>query len=176
MPVNAAIVIWTAGVGRGDPGYGGWAYVKATGPVLTGVAGGDRRTGQDRMALTAVAEGLASLGEVPPTTAVIVQTDHGLIVEQGTQYLAHWRGMGAKSAPATPEEHRDLWERIALLVRARPGPVAFSRLRTPSGEAGFVDAWAAFGLDKAKTSGAFSAPIPKNNLAKFPHADGYLII
>ncbi|MDB5455244.1 MAG: ribonuclease, partial [Caulobacter sp.] len=172
MPASAAIVIWTAGLGRGDPGYGGWAYVKATGPVLTGVAGGDRRTSSDRMVLTAMAEGLASLSEAAPSTAVIVQTDHGLVVEQATKFLAHWRGLGAKGPPATPDEHRDLWERIALLARARPGPVAFSRLRNPSGEAGFVDAWAAFGRDKAKTSGAFSAPIPKNNLAKFPRADG----
>ena len=41
-------------------------------------------------------------------------------------------------------------------------------LATSAPQAGFLAAWAEFGLDTSKSRGSFKAAIPKPNLMKFP--------
>ena len=59
------------------------------------------------------------------------------------------------------------WAAARAAVAARP-VLNLAPLPASAPAAGFLAAWADFGLDTAKTRGSFKAAIPKPNLLKFP--------
>lgn len=128
---------------------GGWAYVRAVGPDLTGQAGGDRRTTPAR---TAMAGLLAALKDVKGEVVV-----HAPAAE------------AAALAPLfarPPEPVEDEPALSAQLVAALAGRARLAKLAEPSTPLAFARAWSDLAADKAKASGAFAAAIPKPNLAK----------
>lgn len=162
------ITLWTDGVCTDSRGFGGWAYVRTWRGEARGVAGGERQAVTARMELTAVVRALAELEGMPAAAPVTVCSDSALVIT-GAASLAAWKAAGWVTDTGEPVAHRDLWEKIAGVVLARP--VTFTRVTaTPSGKepAGFVAAWSDFAREKCKAAGAFTSPIPKPNLAKFP--------
>ncbi|MBI1686537.1 ribonuclease H family protein [Caulobacter hibisci] len=158
---SSAVTLWTAALCKQDPGYGGWSFVRkldgeSGAAAIKGAAGGERRTTLARMSLTALAEALSSLSDLPANTAVTLYfADPALAGELVASDGAY--------ASAEPEA----WAAARALVAARPVlnlvPLA------PSAPAnGFLAAWSEFGLDTSKSRGAFKAAIPKPNLLKFP--------
>ena len=157
----AAVTLWIASLCRAEPGYGGWSYVRLfdgeTGPAaIKGAAGGERRTSAAKMSLTALAEALESLSDLPKDTPVTLRfADPDL----AGQLVA------SDGAYATAEP--DAWAAARAALAARP--VLELVPASPGAPAtGFLTAWAEFGLDTAKSRGSFKAAIPKPNLMKFP--------
>lgn len=155
--MTASVDLWTASLCKPDPGYGGWAHVRRNADgTLAGAAGGERRVGGARMALTGVIEALAALVDLPVDTAVTLHfADPALAAELVASDGAY--------AAAEPEA----WAAARKLLAARP-VLALSPLPDTTPAAGFLKAWADFGLDTAKTRGTFKAAIPRPNLLKFP--------
>ena len=153
----STVTLWTAALCKSDPGYGGWAHVRRNADAsLAGAAGGERRTSGARMALAALVEALTALGDLPADTAVTLHfTDPDLAAELVTADGAY--------ALAEPEA----WTAARKLLAARP-LLTLAPLSDATPAAGFLKAWADFGLDTAKTRGSFKAAIPKPNLTKFP--------
>jgi len=155
------VILWTASLCRSDPGYGGWSFVRRiegqTGPeAIKGAAGGERRTSGARMSLIALTEALASLTDQPADAAVTLYfEDPALATEL----------VSADGAYATAEP--EAWAAARAAVAARP-VLNLAPLPANAPAAGFLAAWADFGLDTAKTRGSFKAAIPKPNLLKFP--------
>jgi hypothetical protein len=155
------VILWTASLCRPDPGYGGYAFVRRlegeTGAAaLKGAAGGERRTSGARMALTALTEALVSLSDQPAGVAVTLHfSDPFLAAEL----------VSADGAYATAEP--EAWAAARAAVAACP-VLTLVPLAANAEALGFLAAWAEFGLDTAKTRGAFKAAIPKPNLLKFP--------
>ncbi len=155
------VILWTASLCRSDPGYGGWSFVRRiegqTGPeAIKGAAGGERRTSGARMSLIALTEALASLTDQPANAAVTLYfEDPALATEL----------VSADGAYATAEP--EAWAAARAAVAARP-VLNLAPLPPNAPAAGFLAAWADFGLDTAKTRGSFKAAIPKPNLLKFP--------
>jgi hypothetical protein len=144
--------IWIAAAHDAAHLNGGWAFVRA-GTEVSGVAGGDRRTTRPRTTLSGFAAALKDLpaGEAfsvvaPRTDALILQTLLRPPADPPTEDL-DLRAMLAK----------------ALTGRAWTLSVGDPDAITPYG---FAVAWANMASEKAKTGGAFSAAIPKTNLAK----------
>lgn len=157
----AAVTLWIASLCRPDPGYGGWAYVRrtdgATGAAaIKGAAGGERRASGARMSLTALAEALESLSDLPAEASVTLRFADPDLAGQ----LVASDGLYAAAEPET-------WAAARAAVAARP--VLELIPSAPSDPAnGFLAAWAEFGLDTSKSRGSFKAAIPKPNLMKFP--------
>ncbi len=153
----STVTLWTAALCKSDPGYGGWAHVRRNADgTLAGAAGGERRTSGARMVLSGVIEALAALHDLPSDTAVTLHfADPNLAAE-----LVTMDGAYALAEPEAWTAARKLLAALPLLTLV-PLPAA-----TPA--AGFLKAWADFGLDTAKTRGSFKAAIPKPNLMKFP--------
>ena len=153
----SALTLWTAALCKPDPGYGGWAHVRRNADgTLAGAAGGERRTTGARMALTGLIEALAALADLPVDTAVTLHfADPNLAAELVASDGAY--------ALAEPEA----WTAARKLLAARP-VLTLSPLRESTPAAGFLKAWADFGLDTGKTRGTFKAAIPRPNLMKFP--------
>jgi ribonuclease HI len=153
----SALTLWTAALCKPDPGYGGWAHVRRNADgTLAGAAGGERRTTGARMVLTGLIEALTALADLPVDTAVTLHfADPNLSTELVTSDGAY--------ALAEPEA----WTAARKLLAARP-VLTLSPLNEATPAAGFLQAWADFGLDTAKTRGTFKAAIPRPNLLKFP--------
>jgi hypothetical protein len=140
-----SLEIWT-GVAWAKGGYGGWSHARLDGGAPS-VAGGDRRTTEARMALTAVIEALREIAG-DPARPVRLLTPHRKLI----------------AAPTEPDEDADLRETLAKLIAARTAPVAFADSPCTDVAAVFAHGWAEFALNIAKTKGAFNATIPASNL------------
>lgn len=156
-----AVTLWIASLCRPEPGYGGWSWVRRmdgeTGAAaIKGAAGGERRSSGAKMSLTALAEALDSLSDLPADMAVTLRFSDPNLAGQ----LVASDGDYATAEP-------DAWAAARKALAARP---ALNLVPAPAGDgaSGFLDAWAEFGLDTSKTRGSFKAAIPKPNLLKFP--------
>lgn len=155
--MTVSVDLWTASLCKPDPGYGGWAHVRRNADgTLAGAAGGERRVSGTRMVLTGVIEALAALADLPVDTAVTLHfADPALAAEL----------VASDGAYVTAEP--EAWAAARQLLAARP-VLTLSPLADTTPAAGFLKAWADFGLDTAKTRGTFKAAIPRPNLLKFP--------
>lgn len=117
------------------------------------MAGGDRRTTRARTALVAFAAALKDVPAGEALTVVAPRTDalilHGLL----------------KPPKDPPTEDLDLRADLAKTLSGRTWTLALGDPEAPT-PFKFVVAWANMAGEKAKMGGAFSAAIPKANLAK----------
>jgi hypothetical protein len=155
--MTLSVDLWTASLCKPDPGYGGWAHVRRNADgTLAGAAGGERRVSGAKMALTGLIEALAAVADLSADTAVTLHfADPALAAEL----------VAGDGAYATTEP--EAWAAARRLLAARP-VLTLSPLLDAAPAAGFLKAWADFGLDTAKTRGTFKAAIPRPNLLKFP--------
>ena len=139
---------------------GGWAHIRVAGDQTSGSAGGDRRITARRTTLAALAAALSRPTGSKGAEDILIHTtdvEMAALAEHLTKLLA--------GSAAVPAEDLDLWAQLQAAMTGRRLKVL--RLRPePKTPQAFVAAWADLGLDKAKAAGAFTAAIPRINLAK----------
>jgi hypothetical protein len=155
------IRIWTSTAYHSAFLCGGWASVRDCGGQVTGAAGGERNTAAGRMALAGLASALRDLPPGDDPTPINVHTT-------SPELLSFAGFLADPSGPlADADEDLDLWAQILAASKGRRLRVVHAPLQ-PDTPAAFAAAWAELAKEKAKASGAFTAPIPKLNLAKAP--------
>jgi len=153
----ATIRIWLELAHHAAFRVGGWAFVRvdAAGQV-SGTAAGERRLDPGRAALLALR---AALQGLPPGVPAELSTASAAVLAIPRRLAA------AEAGQDPPGEDLDLWAQAATALRS--GQVALRRAEpAPGSPAVFAAAWAELARDRAKDKGAFSAAIPKPNLAK----------
>jgi ribonuclease HI len=113
--VRPEVTIYTDGGAEPNPGTGGWAAIllnPATGKVKE-LSGGEPRTTNNRMELTAALRGLEALNQ---PCKVILFTDSLYLRKGITQWLPGWiaRGWRRKDGEL---QNEDLWRALAEAVR-----------------------------------------------------------
>lgn len=109
--------VFTDGSATPNPGPGGWGAVYVVGGEIVDQAWGeDPDTTNNRMELTALAEGLAL---VPPGTPATLYSDSQLVVNTVNQWAKGWaaRGWRRKTGPV---ENLDLVRPLYEALQARP--------------------------------------------------------
>jgi len=110
--------LYTDGACSGNPGPGGWAYIlrhPASGKE-TAASGAEPRTTNNRMELTGVIEGLASLKR--PCRVELV-TDSQYVGKGLMEWMPKWKAQGWKRKEGKqlkPVINLDLWQRLDELV------------------------------------------------------------
>jgi hypothetical protein len=145
--------VWIAAAHDAGLRHGGWAFVRADGEA-TGWAGGDRRTTRARMALAGFA---AALKDLPSGELRVVAPRPDALVLQTL----------LKPPAEPPKDDLDLRAALAKALAGRAWTLAVGDPAGPTALA-FAVAWADMAAGKARTGGAFTAAIPKTNLAKAP--------
>jgi ribonuclease HI len=118
IPVPAArpeVTIYTDGGAEPNPGTGGWAAIllnPASGKVRE-LSGGEPRTTNNRMELTAAIRALEALNQ---PCRVHLFTDSQYLRKGITQWLPGWIARGWKRKDGELQ-NEDLWRRLAELVR-----------------------------------------------------------
>lgn len=106
--------LFTDGACSGNPGAGGWAAILRYGTHEKELCGGEEKTTNNRMELTAVIEGLKAINE---RCQVLVTTDSQYVVngiEKG--WAANWKKNGWRKADKKPALNADLWDTLLNLV------------------------------------------------------------
>lgn len=104
-----AVVIYTDGACRGNPGPGGWGALLAIGAHQRSLCGGERETTNNRMELMGAIMALEALRE---PCAVTLHTDSTYVMKGITEWLPGWKARGWRTASRQPVKNQDLWERL----------------------------------------------------------------
>ncbi len=103
------VEIWTDGACSGNPGPGGWGAVLRYGKREREIYGGERRTTNNRMELTAAIEALEALRR---PCQVRLTTDSKYLKDGISQWIHNWKRNGWRTAARTPVKNADLWQRL----------------------------------------------------------------
>ncbi len=107
-----AVVIYTDGACKGNPGRGGWgAWLSSSGSEKE-LFGGAALTTNNRMELTAVIEALKTLKR---TCNVVVFTDSQYVRQGITEWIHGWKLRGWKTADKKAVKNVDLWQQLDSL-------------------------------------------------------------
>jgi ribonuclease HI len=111
--------LFTDGACSGNPGPGGWAFIlehPASGRTID-CSGAEPNTTNNRMELTGVIEGLASLKR---PCQVEVVTDSQYVAKGITEWLPTWKRQGwqrKEGRTFKPVSNLDLWQKIDSLLQ-----------------------------------------------------------
>ena len=108
------IDMYPDGACSGNPGVGGWGAILRYQGHEKELSGGEARTTNNRMELTAVIQGLAALNE---TCEVTLYSDSKYVID-GIQkgWARSWKRNGWRKADKKPALNADLWDRLLSLL------------------------------------------------------------
>jgi ribonuclease HI len=104
-----AVVIYTDGACKGNPGPGGWGALLRAGGAEKELFGGEAQTTNNRMELTAVIRALESLTR---GCAVEIYTDSQYVKNGIETWIHNWKRNGWKTADRKPVKNAELWRAL----------------------------------------------------------------
>ena len=120
-------VVYTDGSCLGNPGRGGWAWAVDGGPSDSG---GEVRTTNQRMEVTAVLRALQSLAG-----PLHVVSDSTYVVNCfRNQWWVGWKRRGWRNTQGKPVANQDLWKELLDLALDPSRPVTFEWVKGHSGD------------------------------------------
>jgi ribonuclease HI len=109
------VAVYTDGACSGNPGPGGWAAVLMYEKTIKEISGGERRTTNNRMEMTAV---IKSFEALKTPCRVRLHSDSAYVINCFTSgWYQSWERNGWRNSKKQPVENRDLWERLLELTR-----------------------------------------------------------
>lgn len=119
------LVIYTDGACFGNPGPGGWAWVREDGVYGSGY---EVHTTNQRMEVMAVLQALQAHGD-----KVEIYSDSAYVVNCfQNKWWRGWEAKGWKNAKGAPVANQDLWRPLIALYKTREG-INFNKVKGHSG-------------------------------------------
>jgi ribonuclease HI len=109
------IKLYTDGACSGNPGPGGWGARIEYADTVKEMNGGVPDTTNNRMELTAIIKGLASL---PRQSEVAIYTDSQYVKQGMESWIHNWKRNGWKTSTKKPVKNVDLWQQLDALCAA----------------------------------------------------------
>ena len=123
--------IYTDGACRNNPGPGGWGALLIYGDRERELSGGEAKTTNNRMEMTAAIRALEALKR---RVRVELYSDSSYLVRGMTEWLTAWQARGWKTAGKKPVENLDLWQQLDQLSKKHQ--VAWRWIKGHAGEPG----------------------------------------
>ena len=120
--IERALVVYTDGACSGNPGPGGWAWALAPSGERTG-SGGETRTTNQRMELTAAFEALKTNAPIAAaeTKRLIIVSDSTYVVNCfKDRWWVKWKANGWRNAKKEPVANDDLWKPFIEFYESLP--------------------------------------------------------
>lgn len=115
--MNDEIKVFTDGSSRGNPGPGGWGAIVDFGDEVRELGGGDKRTTNNRMELSAVVETLEFLeSQNYSKSKVVFYTDSSYVANGVSIWINGWRRNNWKNKAGQEIANVDLWQKIDSLL------------------------------------------------------------
>ena len=112
--MSEAVDVYTDGACKGNPGPGGWGVWLKWGDHEKELFGGEAKTTNNRMELTAVIEALASLKR---RCRVRLHTDSQYVHSGISTWIHDWKKRGWRTADRKPVKNVDLWQKLDEVVQ-----------------------------------------------------------
>ena len=139
-----AVIIYTDGACRGNPGPGGWGAILNYKGKIKELYGAEKLTTNNRMELMAAIQALESL-----TRPCFVQlnSDSIYILKGITDWMPNWKKRGWKTAAKKSVKNEDLWRRFDAAIATHK--VEWRWVKGHSGDSGNdrADVLANLGID-----------------------------
>lgn len=103
------VVMYTDGACRGNPGPGGWGVLMRYQGSEKKLNGYESETTNNRMELTAVIRGLASLKR---KCHIDLYTDSKYVLQGINEWIENWKKNGWKTANKKAVKNADLWQEL----------------------------------------------------------------
>ncbi len=113
MAERKTVTLYTDGACSGNPGPGGWAAILLYGSFQKELSGGEARTTNNRMELTAVIRGLEALNQ--PCVVELYSDSKYVIDALEKGWARSWQRRGWVKSDKKPALNPDLWERLLAL-------------------------------------------------------------
>lgn len=111
--MNNEIKVFTDGASRGNPGPGGWGAIIELEDEVFEIGGGDKRTTNNRMELTAVVETLENLeNKKLSKSKVKFLTDSSYVANGINMWINSWRRNNWKNKAGEEIANIDLWQKL----------------------------------------------------------------
>lgn len=148
------LILFTDGACSGNPGPGGWgAILLYPDARVRELGGGEPRTTNNRMEMTAAIEALSAAKS--RRGPLRLYTDSTYVIQGACSWLSAWKRRGWKTAGGGMVQNRDLWERLdAALAGLDSGVLSWEHVRGHTGSPGNERA------DEIAVSFAQGRPIP----------------
>ena len=142
-----AVIIYTDGACRGNPGPGGWGVILNYKGKIKELYGAEKHTTNNRMELMAVIQALESLTR---PCSVQLNSDSIYVLKGITDWMHNWKKRGWKTAARTPVKNEDLWRRLDTAILKHR--IEWKWVKGHSGDTGNdrADALANLGIDSLK--------------------------
>ena len=127
------VTIYTDGACSGNPGPGGWCAILEYNGHEKLISGGEARTTNNRMELTAVIEALTALKR---PCAVTLFLDSEYVRKGITEWIHGWKARGWRTAAKQPVKNVELWQRLDALVQSGGHRIDWRWVKGHSGEPG----------------------------------------
>ncbi|MDD1624093.1 MAG: ribonuclease HI, partial [Methylococcaceae bacterium] len=139
-----AVIIYTDGACRGNPGPGGWGVILNYKGKIKELYGAEKHTTNNRMELMAAIQALESLTR---PCSVQLNSDSIYVLKGITDWMPSWKKRGWKTAARTPVKNEDLWRRLDAAITKHK--VEWKWVKGHSGDTGNdrADVLANLGID-----------------------------
>ena len=104
-----AVVIYTDGACKGNPGPGGWGVWLSSGSHQKELFGGEPQTTNQRMELMAA---IQALGALTRPCTVVLYTDSKYLLQGITSWIHGWKRNGWQNSAKQPVKNADLWRSL----------------------------------------------------------------
>jgi ribonuclease HI len=104
-----AVIIYTDGACRGNPGPGGWGAILNYKGKIKEIYGAEKHTTNNRMELMAAIKALELLTR---PCSVQLNSDSTYVLKGITDWMPNWKKRGWKTAAKSPVKNEDLWRRL----------------------------------------------------------------
>ncbi len=143
-----AVVIYTDGACKGNPGPGGWGVLMRSGKFEKELFGGELDTTNNRMELLAVIEALTALKRPCDVTLYL---DSQYVRKGITEWIQGWKKKNWRTASGSPVKNVELWQRLDELASNTGHKIDWRWVKGHAGDPGNerADALANMGVDKA---------------------------
>ena len=139
-----AVIIYTDGACRGNPGPGGWGAILNYKGKIKELYGAEKHTTNNRMELMAAIQALETLTR---PCSVQLNSDSIYVLKGITDWMPSWKKRGWKTAARTPVKNEDLWRRLDAAITKHK--VEWKWVKGHSGDTGNdrADVLANLGID-----------------------------
>ncbi|MEX2366864.1 MAG: ribonuclease HI [Pseudohongiellaceae bacterium] len=111
--MRQTVNIFTDGACRGNPGPGGWGAVLQYGGEEKTLYGGQFKTTNNRMEMTAVIQALSVLKR---PCRIKLTTDSKYVIQGMTEWMPGWKKKNWRTASKKPVLNVDLWQELDKLA------------------------------------------------------------
>jgi ribonuclease HI len=129
----SAVVIYTDGACKGNPGPGGWGALLQAGGTEKELFGGEPLTTNNRMELMAVIQALTALKR-PCEVNLYLDSEY---VRKGiTEWIHGWKAKGWRTASKQPVKNVELWQQLDVLVHQAGHRISWHWVKGHAGDIG----------------------------------------